>query len=139
MKISLLTIDGTARHQVSPRIIVDDTTLTAYPAPAGYVAVEYSAEHDALPIHQETPPVVVPDVVTNAQFRRALIRSNIMPSSVLAAIEAMPTGATREEARTQWEYANTIERGNPLIAQLAPAFGLTSAQVDSLFILAATL
>ena len=85
------------------------------------------------------PLTATPAEVTNAQFRLALIDSGIMPDSVLAAIRAIADPVARARSLALWEYANHIQRANPLIAQLAPAFNLTDAQVDDLFRLAATL
>lgn len=84
------------------------------------------------------PPPPVPEEVTNAQFRVALIESGIMPAQVDGAIAAIPDAKAKAIAVARWEYANHIRRSDPLIAALAPAFGLTSAAVDQLFFLAAT-
>lgn len=78
-----------------------------------------------------SPPV--PEQVTNAQFREALIDVGIMPDQVDAVIEQIQDPLVKAKAKSRWNYANHIERSNPLIAALAPAFGMTDGQVDNLF------
>ena len=85
------------------------------------------------------PTLPVPESVDNAQARIALIQSGISIATVDAAIAAIPDAVEREIAYTQWEYRATIRRDSELLVSLAGAMGLTSAQVDDLFRLAATL
>lgn len=82
-------------------------------------------------------PVQVPASVTMRQARLALLGAGVL-STVNAAIAAMP-GAEGDAARIEWEYARDVERDSPLIAGLVPALGMTEAQIDQLFITAATL
>lgn len=79
----------------------------------------------------------VPASVTMRQARLALHGAGLY-ASVDAAIDAMPE-PTRTVARIEWEYSNDLIRTNPLVAALAPALGLTSEQVDGLFIAASAL
>ena len=77
----------------------------------------------------------VPSAVTARQLRRALIAGGIMPDAVTAAIRSAITDpAAQAAALTDWEYASTYERNNPLIAQMATVFGLSDEQVDALSI-----
>jgi len=46
---------------------------------------------------------------------------------------------TRRDIHFFLEYSNFIERGQPLIAQLAPGVGVTGSQIDELFRAAAEL
>ena len=85
-----------------------------------------------------TPPAPrVPAAVTMRQARLALLGANLL-SSVDTAIDALPE-PTKSAARIEWEYSNELQRGNALVAALTPALGLTSEQVDALFIAASTL
>lgn len=84
-------------------------------------------------------PEPVPATVSNQQLRLALIDAGIMPSAILAQLQAMPSGAAKEKALAAWEYANEFRRDHPLVTALSAQLGLTSAQVDSLFRSAATL
>jgi len=83
------------------------------------------------------PPVPVPDSVTMRQARLALLGAGLL-SQVGAAIASMPS-PQKEAAQIEWEYAATVERGSPLIGQLAPALGMTEAEMDQLFIEASLL
>ncbi len=104
------------------------------------VVVEYERRRDALPRPEAIPvPEPVPATVSNQQLRLALIDAGIMPSAILAQLQAMPAGAAKERALAAWEYANEFRRDHPLVTALSAQLGLTSAQVDSLFRAAATL
>jgi hypothetical protein len=98
----------------------------------------------ALWVPYTPPPEVpvapqVPVEVSNQQLRLALIEWGIMPSAILAQLQALPEGAQKEKALAAWEYANYFRRDHPLVLTLAGQMGLTAAQVDALFILAETL
>lgn len=80
---------------------------------------------------------VVPQVVTMRQARLALNAAGLL-ASVNSTIASMP-GPTGDAARIEWEFSSTVERHKPLVVSLTPALGLTDAQIDALFIAAATL
>ncbi len=82
-------------------------------------------------------PVKVPDAVTMRQARLALLGAGIL-SSIDAAIDTMPS-PQKEAARIEWEYSQEVHRDQPLVLALAPALGLTDAQIDALFIAASAL
>ncbi len=82
-------------------------------------------------------PLPVPAVVTMRQARLALLQSGML-SQVNTAVAAMP-GASGDAARIEWEFSSTVERNRPLVQSLVGALGLTDAQLDDLFRLAATL
>ena len=71
------------------------------------------------------------------QARLALLQGGYL-TTINAAIAAMP-GAAGDAARIEWEFSSTVERNRPLVAAMASALNLTSAQIDDLFKLAATL
>lgn len=76
---------------------------------------------------------VVPRAVTMRQARLALLAAGKL-DAVDAAV------ATQDRAvRITWEYAQEVERANPLLAALAPALGLDDAALDALFVGAVTL
>jgi hypothetical protein len=79
----------------------------------------------------------VPAKVTMRQARLALLQGGYLPT-VNTLVASIP-GPTGDEARVTWDYSSDVERTNPLVAQIAAALPLTSAQVDDLFILAASL
>ncbi len=104
-------------------------------------------EMESVPAHKAelwepyTPPPPappgVPQAVTMRQARLALLGAGIL-SSIDAAIDAMPS-PQKEAARIEWEYSQEVHRDQPLVLALAPALGLTDAQIDALFIAASAL
>ncbi len=82
------------------------------------------------------PPV--PQSVTMRQARLALLGAGLL-DDVDAAIAAIPDPVQRKAAQIEWEYAAIVERNSALIQQLAPALGMTEAQMDELFVVAARL
>lgn len=83
------------------------------------------------------PQPVVPDSVTMRQARLALLGAGKL-AAVDAAIASLPS-PMKEAAQIEWEYAATVERSSPLIAQLAPALSMSDAEMDALFVEAAKL
>ena len=79
------------------------------------------------------PPEPVPVAVTPLQARRAL-----RAAGLLDAVGVVIAGAAVEEQET-WEYAILIPRNDATLNQIADALGMTQAQIDELFIAAATL
>lgn len=86
----------------------------------------------------DPPPQIVITVVTMRQARLALLQSNLL-SQVEAAIAAIEDPAQRQAVQIEWEYAAEVNRAHPWVQSLAAALGLTEAQLDDLFTLAATL
>ena len=80
---------------------------------------------------------VVPRAVTMRQARLALLGAGAL-AGVDAAINAMPE-PTRSAARIEWEYSQEVQRHNGFVAALGPALGMSSAQIDALFVAAAKL
>jgi hypothetical protein len=79
----------------------------------------------------------VPKQVTMRQAQLALLAAGLL-DDVEAAIAAIPGDAGRA-AQITWTKSSAVQRDNALIGQLAGALGLTSAEVDALFIQAAKL
>ena len=77
--------------------------------------------------------VVVPKSVSMRQARLALLQSKLLDS-----VESAVTAAGRS-AQIEWEFASDVRRDWPLLISLASQLGLTSTQVDDLFIAAANL
>lgn len=78
-----------------------------------------------------------PQEVTMRQARLALLGASLLPT-VEAAIASM-TGNAGTSARIEWEYSNSLKRTQPLVMHLAMGLGLTSEQLDDLFLTASTL
>lgn len=79
----------------------------------------------------------VPAAVTMRQARLALLGAGLL-DQVDTAIAAA-TGTDGKEAQITWEYSSDVMRTNPIFQQLSAALGLTSGQIDDLFISAAKL
>jgi hypothetical protein len=77
-----------------------------------------------------------PTSVTMRQARLALLEAGLL-DNVQNTIAGMQ-GAEGAAARIEWEYSSTMVRSQPLVAALAAALKLTSADVDALFLSAST-
>lgn len=81
------------------------------------------------------PAPSVPEMVTNYQARAALLQAGLFVT-VDAMVKAMePT----QPAFQAWEFANNFYRNSEFINTLGAGLGLSSAEIDSLFILAASI
>jgi hypothetical protein len=113
------------------------------PAPEGWEAMavpEFEQWRDAelaagwAPPPPPPAPPQVPWAISNADLRRQLARAGINPKQVLNYLDSLPEGSAKWEAIADWEYANYFERSHPMLAQLAPVFGLTEQAVDAMFL-----
>jgi hypothetical protein len=86
--------------------------------------------------HANQPPPI-PQSVSMRQARLALLSYGLL-DDVDSVIMAM-TEPQRSQTQIEWEYAQTVERGNALVALLGPALGLDDEAIDGLFTLAVTL
>lgn len=83
------------------------------------------------------PETVVPDRVTMRQARLALHAAGILPQ-VQPAINALPE-PDKTAAQIEWDYSSEMFRNHGFVNILGSQLGLTSEQIDQLFIQAATL
>ena len=74
----------------------------------------------------------VPEEVTMYQARRALAAAGLL-TAVEAAVAAAGT-----VAQIEWDTKNAVHRSYGMVSDMGAALGLTSAQLDALFISAAT-
>lgn len=84
-------------------------------------------------------PVVnpVPKEITMRQARLALLDASLL-SSVQPAIDSLPE-PSKTKAQIEWDYSNALQRDNSFVATLGGALGLSSEDIDNLFIQAARL
>ena len=115
---------------VAPWTPPQGTTLAANPPASVSIGWLYDGANWTAP---EPPPVPVPAEVPQWQARRALHAAGL-----LASVETAVAAAS-QDIQITWEYAPNIVRNSPFIAALAPALGLTDAQIDDLFRAAAAI
>jgi hypothetical protein len=124
-----LMCDGATlpRNVIGSHTIRQDDT----PGPAHLFRINAAGDYEAIP-----QPQPVPAEVTMRQARLALLEAGKL-GAVASAIAALASPA-KEAAGIEWEYSNSVQRRNGFVEQLAPALGMTGADIDALFILAAT-
>jgi len=118
---------------IAYRYTIDNTDIIVKDIndiPAGVYYIE---------VQEEEPIIIVevPQIVTNAQFRLALIEKGQSISNINAFINSKEE-PLRDVLNSLWEYANHFERQNPQLISMATLLGLTSEQLDNLFIIANT-
>lgn len=74
-----------------------------------------------------------PRSVTMRQARLALLQAGLLNHVAQAISQASMA------VQIEWEYAATVERGNDLTLSIAAGLGMTSEQIDALFVTAASL
>ena len=84
------------------------------------------------------PDSIIPTTVTMRQARLALLGAGLL-DTIPAAIAAIPDATERRAAEIVWEYSTEVQRHNGLVSNLAPALGLTDADIDALFVAASQL
>lgn len=120
---------------------VINVAIADAPLAANWIQSETAAIGDAYEngdfIKPVVPPPPIPTSVTPRQARLALLGAGLLPL-VQTALEALDE-PMKSAALIEWEYATTIDRGSNLVTALGGSLGLTEAQLDGLFITAATL
>lgn len=125
------------------RIMSPDATFE-YPEgilrPMGWLRYLTPEEKLELGIEDYTPPPeppgpppapVVPSTVAMWQVRCVL-----KAQSLLEAAQAAIDASDNDNLKIIWEYGNFAERNSPSIESLGEALGLTSEQIDEMFIAA---
>ena len=79
------------------------------------------------------PPTPIPQSVTMRQARLALLAAGLLDLVETAIASAGPA------AKIEWDYATEVQRGSGWVPAMATALGMTDAQIDALFVQAATL
>lgn len=100
-------------------------------------AIPSGADPFALAQTADENAPLVPRAVTMRQARLALLGAGKL-AAVDAAINGMAE-PTKSAARIEWEYSGEVQRHNGFVEALGPALGMTSAQIDGLFVAAAKL
>lgn len=118
----------------------DEAALSSNAAPLAGAIEILVAPQDARQVWQfpgwsEVPPTI-PTSITRRQARLALLHTGKL-AAVESAIATIADPVQQMAAQIEYENA-TWERGNPWIEQLGAQIGLTPADIDQLFITAAT-
>ena len=108
--------------------------LLETPAPQqdGYYAVEVAPVDNVQTWELRQKAVEVPRVITPRQARLKLFELGLLDG-----LEAIIT--TNRAWKIEWEYATEVRRDSPLIDAVASQEGMTSEQIDQLFVEAAAL
>lgn len=77
-------------------------------------------------------PIVVPQIVSMRQARRALNSIGLLQT-----IDSLIKTLSIDD-QIEWEYATEVQRNYPLLKNIQQSAGLTDKQIDDLFILANT-
>jgi hypothetical protein len=104
----------------------------------GVLAVLTQAEWEALHAYELLARNPVPASVTMRQARLALLAVDKL-DDVAPTIAAIADSTQRRKAQIEWEFSNEVQRHHGFVTVLAPALGLTDAEIDDLFRLAVTL
>lgn len=91
-----------------------------------------------LAVYAEPPQFEVFPDVSAAQFRQAAFLMGVGADAMLAIIETLDE-PDKNLALIEWEYQTVFKRDSKLINRITDALGVVSADVDSLWRLAATL
>jgi hypothetical protein len=85
------------------------------------------------------PPVIIPipQEITMRQARLVLLERGLL-ANVQPAIDSLPE-PNKTKAQIEWEYSNALQRDNPFVTTLGTALGLSSDDIDNLFITASRL
>lgn len=102
------------------------------------VAWVYAPQVLDRPMASAPSVLVVPQTITRAQAKLALLSAGLL-GSVQPTIDAIPDPVQRSAAQIEWDDRLTFERTNPTLVALATAMGMTSEQLDALFIAAVNL
>jgi hypothetical protein len=86
----------------------------------------------------ESSPPAVPTTITRRQARQKLLLAGLL-DAVEPAINAIADATERGLAMIEWQDAQEFMRQRPLVIAIGAALGLSSAELDTLFIEASAL
>lgn len=88
---------------------------------------------------QEPTQTQVPEKISNLQLRSQLILQGFDLNLIEQTFNQISDTTQRELIITAWEYATNFYRNNHMIVAIGNLLGLTSSQVDEIFIKASKL
>lgn len=130
-------------RQENPNMSIPDGTDCSYlgyetlieveqPKQDGFYAIEVAPINNTQTWELVANSIVVPESITPLQAKLQLLEIGLLDE-----VEAMVTAD--KKVQLYWEYASTIERDNEILLSMANSLGLTSGQVDDMFIEASKL
>lgn len=129
--------DGYAAVAATEQPAFNRYTHKAVESAPTHVGDVWTQQWEVVALTPEEAAAMVPQAVTMRQARLALLGAGLL-SQVDAAIASLPS-PQKEAAAIEWEYAQEVQRHNGLVPAMAQALGMTEAQLDDLFMQAATL
>lgn len=88
-------------------------------------------------VQVEDKAATPPQIVTMRQTRLELLERDLL-DDVETFIAAIPDPKQKKQAQIEWEFSDEVHRHNWLVLTLTEQFGMTSEQMDELFISAST-
>lgn len=105
---------------------------TEIPAQDGFYATEVAPINNKQTWELREIPKEVPQSITPLQAKLQLLKLGLLDE-----VETLATGD--RIAQLYWEYASVVERDNAVLLLMSNSIGLTSEQVDEMFIEASKL
>lgn len=103
-----------------------------------YTFANQAAFEAAMATADLTDPLPVPQSVTRRQAKQALMLAGLL-DNIQPAIDAIANPVQRQFVQIEWDDSQAFERNRPALIALATALGMTSEQLDALFITASGL
>lgn len=100
--------------------------------------VEMTPEEEAAFEASRVPAVQIPQSVTRRQAKQALLLGGKL-AQVQPAIDGIADPTQRALMQIEWDESQVFERNRPALIQMATALGMSSDDIDQLFITAAGL
>lgn len=135
-----LVVDNPPYYNNNQELIQTGWTLTDTTASPNYIVQSKPYINNANIENVPITPVIVPQVpqtITLWSFRAMLTVLGLV-NAAESLMNSLPE-PEKTVANIQWNYGNFIDRDHPLINTLGTQLGLTTEQIDNIFIEAAKL
>lgn len=109
---------------------IEHISIDTMPEGANYIEIDKTPTPEEI---AEANKPKVPESISQMKLRKQLILSGISIASIDALIQSLPQ-PNRDLIYTMWEYAVVFDRSNPELIGMAQMLGLTSEQLDDIFI-----
>lgn len=114
---------------IIPKSVVPSAIMISATLPSDFTVSGYEYVNGVLQkIIPPAPPIVVPATISPRQIRQQLtvmgLRTQVENS----------VAAGTQDLKDWWNYATTFDRAHPMVIAMATQLGVTSTQLDQLFI-----